>query len=119
MNRKNGKRKQSGQAIGELMILLPSISSIFIFCFLFFYIFTQHLWMDHHLYQSLICLAEGETQARCKNRFREKTNPFLFIGKITNLKFHENKWQWKGSFIWENFFGSIHFNKELQPIKGL
>ena len=41
----------------ELMILSPLIYTLVFVCLFGFYTYTQHLWIQHQLYQALICMA--------------------------------------------------------------
>ena len=104
---------QSGQALTEALIALSLTSTCFIVCLLLFHGYTQQLWMDHQLYQSLICLAKGENKQHCKKIMIQKTKAFLWIGKIQNLKLYKKEEQWKGTLTWETPFWKIPFQKTL------
>ncbi|MDE0519011.1 MAG: hypothetical protein OXH36_05610, partial [Bdellovibrionales bacterium] len=73
----------------------------------------QHLWMDHQLYQSLICLAKGEKQRNCKNQMREKIKIFLWMGKLKNIHFYKEEKKWKGMFTWQAAFWKVSFKKTI------
>ncbi len=118
--RKNrtGCQTQSGQAVMEALFLLPLVCACFILCFLFFHVHAQHLWMDHQLYQSLICLAKGKKQINCKTRMETKIKTFLWMGKLKDIQFYKGKKEYRGFFIWETGFWRIRFAKKIHLGKG-
>ena len=110
----------NGQAIMETIISLPLIFTCFILSLLFFYVHVQHLWTDHHLYQALICLAEGQSKKTCKDRLIKKTKTVLWLGHLTNIQLHKilNKKQWKGRLTWESLYWRMDFKKQINLTKG-
>lgn len=117
----NGKislyKKRSGQAVIETMVLLPLVTAGFMLCFLFFHVHAQHLWMDHQLYQALICLAKGKTKANCETQMKKKIKSFLWFGKLQNIQFHAREKKWTASLIWKTVFWQIKFKKQIN-LKG-
>ena len=112
--------KQSGQAVIEMIILLPLIASCFILSLLFFHVHIQHLWMDHQLYQALICLAKGKTKLTCETQMKKKIKSFLWSGQLKNVQFHQpGEKKWKGEFIWKTGFWRIKFIKQINLKRGL
>ena len=111
--------KQSGQAVIEMIIVLPLITSCFILCLLFFHVHAQYLWMDHQLYQSLICLARGKTKLSCETQMKKKIKSFLWTGKLENIQLHSGDKKWKGSFIWKAGFWQIKFKKQINLNRGI
>ena len=100
-----------GQTIIEALLVLPLAGACFIVCLLFFHVYAQYLWMDHHLYQALICLAkEGHN---CKDNMTQKIKSFLDIGQLKNIQFKITENKWSGSFIWETSFWTIPLKKNL------
>ena len=116
---KNKYKTSSGQAVVEVLLLLPLLCSCFILCLFFFQLHAQHLWMDHQLYQSLICLAQGKTEKSCENRMKEKIKAFLWMGKLKKVHFYKRENEWKGVFTWETGFWQIPFEKTLRFKKGV
>ena len=107
------KKRQKGQVLVETLVLLPLIYSCFILCLLFFFMYAQHLWMDHQLYQSLLCMAKGKTKPYCESQMKRKIASFLWIGELNNIQFHKRKNGWRGLFIWETEFWRIQFSKQF------
>ena len=104
----------SGQALIETLILLPLVCSCFILSLLFFHVHAQQLWIDHQLYQSLICLAKGKTKINCKNQMEKKIKTFLWIGKLKNIQLYKGENEWRGLFTWETGFWQIQFRKKFE-----
>ena len=120
-NKRNDKKKYkvpSGQAVVEALVLLPLVCVCFILCLFFFQIHAQHLWMDHQLYQSLICLAKGKAKRNCENQMQKKIKTFLWMGELKNIQFYKKENEWKGVFTWETGFWQIPFEKTLQFKEG-
>ena len=105
----------TGLAITETIISLPLVFTCLILSLLFFYIHVQHLWTDHHLYQALICLAEGQPTKTCKDELIKKTKTFLWPGRLTNIQLHKilNKKQWKGRLTWKSTYWRLDFKKQI------
>lgn len=112
-------KRSSGQVLGETLVLLPLVGLCFIFCLLFFHVHAQHLWMDHQLYQSLICLAKGQPKRHCENQMEKKIANFLWTGKLQNIQLYKKQNEWKGSFIWNTRFWKIQFRQRLHLKKGV
>ena len=111
---KKHNRRASGQAMMETLISLPLISACFILCLLFFHAFAQTLYMDHQLYQSLICLAEGKPKTDCEKTLQQKVKSFFWTGKLKNIKFKKGEEKWSGQFTWETGFWTIPFQQTLK-----
>ena len=110
-----GERKnKKGQALTEALITLPLASACFVLCLWLFHSYTQQLWMDHQLYQSLICLAKGENKSHCKNKMDQKIKSFLWVGELKNIKLDNKNGKWSGAFIWKTSFLKIPFKKTLK-----
>ena len=107
------RKKTKGQALTEALAFLPITSACFIVSFGLFFAYTQKIWMDHQLYQSLICLAQGENKTHCKQKMKKKIKIFLWTGKLKNIQLHKKTQQWKGTFTWETHFWKIPFQQTL------
>ena len=109
------KNTKKGQAVVEALISLPLIFTCLILCLLFFYIHIQHTWTDHHLYQALICMAQGQTKEECKNQLIKNTKSFMYLGYIKNIQLGKNLIlsQWKGRLTYEGWFWKMDLKKQL------
>ena len=104
--------KKSGQALIETLLILPLICACFSVCLLSFHVHAQYLWMDHHLYQALICLAKGKKD--CKDNMTKKIKSFLWAGSLNNIQFKTTENKWSGTFTWQTFLWKIPFKKHLK-----
>ena len=115
--KKGTKRKlidQSGQALIETVVLFPLVASCFILCLLFFNVYAQQLWMDHQLYQSLVCMAKGHTSYTCEKKMKKKIKSFLWAGRLEETKLYKKANKWQGTFVWRTQFWRIPFRKTFE-----
>ena len=106
-------KTKKGQALTEALMAGPVVIACFVLCIGLFHGYTQQLWIDHQLYQSLICLAKGESQSRCAKTMKQKIKAFLWIGKLKNIKLYKQEEKWSGSFTWETPWWKIPFKKSI------
>lgn len=104
--------KKSGQALIEALLVLPLVCASFSVCLLFFHVHAQYLWMDHHLYQALICLAKGKKD--CKDNMTKNIKSFLWVGQLNDIQFKTTENKWSGTFTWQTLFWKISFRKNLK-----
>ena len=104
--------KKSGQALIETLLVLPLICFCFSVCLLSFHAHAQYLWMDHHLYQALICLSKGKKD--CKDNMTKKIKSFLWVGDLNNIQFKTTESKWSGTFTWQTLLWKIPFKKHLK-----
>ena len=68
---------------------------------MFFWILSARLWLNHGLYQHLMCHAKGRPKAFCEKKLIIKTEKLTSLGKIQNLKaLQEGDKVWRGSLTW-------------------
>ena len=107
-------KKPKGQILIESLILLPLTSACLILSLLFFFLYSQYLWMDHQLYQALLCSAKGRSSAVCTYQMQKKIKSFLWMGHITNIQIKKSFSGFKGFFIWKHPFWNLSFQKEIR-----
>ena len=117
MNQLRHKQKNTikGQAVVEALISLPMIFTCLMLCLLFFYVHIQHTWADHHLYQALICMAQGQAKEKCKNQLIKNTKVFMRLGRLKNIQLRKSLMfsQWKGRLTYEGLFWKMDLTKQL------
>lgn len=106
-------KKSSGQAFIELTILLPLVCSCFFLSLFMFQVYTQQLWMDHQLYQALICIAKGKQKFNCQNKMQKNIKSFLHIGKLKNINLSKKNEEINGIFTWKTPLWNIKFQKKF------
>jgi len=102
-----------GQVLIETLVLLPVITVCFLLSLLFFHVHAQSLWMDHQLYQSLICMAKQQPKKYCINKMQKNIKSFLWTGHLKSIRYHKKPNEWHGFFTWENQFWTLHFKKKI------
>ena len=107
-------KQKSGQAVVEMVIGLPLVAVCLMVTLLFFQLQAQRLWLDYQLYQSLICLARGETKIHCKRNLHKQSKYFLWMGRLTDVHLYKGgQNQWTGTLTWKGLYWNLHFKKNL------
>ena len=109
LNRKNNQRNsKKGQSLIEFMILSLALISLIKGILILFWIFISLIWIEHHLYQGLICSAQQKNINFCKNLSLQQIKKLNHLGVIKSLKLTHFKKHWKGEAQWhfykQNFF---------------
>ncbi len=66
---------------------------------------TAKIWLDHCLYEALICVAEDQQQAVCKNLALKKATRLPLGTEKVTLKIKKIGTQWQGEFQWQGQLG--------------
>ena len=94
---------QSGQSLLETLIVCLSLTSFIQFTVLLFWMGISVLWIEHQLYQALVCRAEHKGLEHCKQSFFKNTKKLSPVGTIENIKITNFNKQWKGELLWRFF----------------
>ena len=89
-----------GQTILEFLAMLALLIFSLKGGLLLLWILTGRLYLDHQLYQLLVCRAKGQTENICSARFLKESRKFVLKGKITDIKISRQRRLYKGSLIW-------------------
>lgn len=92
--------KTSGQGFIELMLLSLILISSIKYILIFFWICISVLWMEHHLYQGLICAAQQKPIEICKALVKQKIKILQPLGAIMSLNITNIQHRWKGGLQW-------------------
>ena len=99
---------QKGQSFIEFMIFSLAMISLIKGILILFWIFISFLWIEHQLYQGLICSAQQNNIPFCKNLTRKEIKKLNPLGIIKSLEFYKFNKHWKGEVQWhfykKNFF---------------
>ncbi len=98
---------QKGQSLIEALILSWALISLMSLVLLIFWIWTNIIWIEHQLYQGLICAAQQKDMRFCKEALLSQIKKFNPPGRIKFLKIKNFQNQWKGEIIW------IFYNKKF------
>ena len=107
--RKNrDQNSQKGQSVIEFMIISLAIISLIKGILILFWIFISLLWIEHQLYQGLICAAQQKNINLCERITAQQIKKLNSLGVIKSLKLKKFKKDWKGKAQWsfykKNFF---------------
>lgn len=97
MNLKLRENRKKGQAILEFIVLLSIYVFVIFSVFQISWILGVRSYLNQQLYESLFCMAKGNTEAHCKKEIRRKSSFVLFWGKIKNIHLKGDKKKWIGS----------------------
>lgn len=62
-----------------------------------------HLWASHVVYETVLCVAEGQSQSMCTNKGRKLFHQFTRWGRLQQLHVQVGSRVWKGSIKWRWF----------------
>ena len=93
-------KQRSGQSVIEVFCICLSLILILKGMFVVFWLTAGSLWMDHQLYQKLICLAEGRPQALCREKLIKNIKTLHPMGTLTHSQMRKGQNLWKGKIKW-------------------
>ena len=96
-------RCQKGQGLIETLILSLVLIIIIKFILAVFWIFISSLWMEHQLYQGVLCVAQQKETTLCKQKALQKIKQLSSLGKIQDLTIKQAQNKYKGEMLW-NFY---------------
>lgn len=97
------KRGQKGQSLIEALILSLGFIILIQSTLLIFWVGINILWMEHQLYQGLLCTAEQRNIHLCRAEVVQQIKRFNPAGRLSSLKINHFQNEWKGEIIW-NFY---------------
>lgn len=65
---------------------------------------AAHLWFDHVLYESLICMAEQQSQTFCQQKAYSTARKFPLGTHAIRLRLQKNGKNWQGELKWQGPF---------------
>ena len=99
--KKENKYKKTGQGNLEALLLVIVLVLIIKGGFMLFWLVAGNLWLDHQLYQHLICRAKGHSEIFCEKKLLKEVRKFTWIGAVENMEsIHLNN-SWMGSLSWK------------------
>ena len=106
MNKKyffSSKKKilfQNGQSLIEVLILSLALITMVQLTLVIFWIGTNILWIEHQLYQGLVCAAQHKKIYLCRETILKQINKLNPLGAIQSLKIKHFQNEWKGEIVW-------------------
>ena len=102
---------KKGQTLIEAAILCFVLIGFIQFILMLAWIFINLIWMEHQLYQGVLCLAQQREQQACEHRLLtavKKLNQWAEISSL-NLQPH------KGELLWRFYNKDFLIKQELKP----
>ena len=84
------------EALCILLALIFTLKGMF----LVFQIAAGAVYVDHRLYQHLICLAEGRSQTFCRKRLTDSIVKFNPAGAVSHLQVKQRPNRYEGKVKW-------------------
>lgn len=106
-------QNQEGQALVETTVVISAMFLLTKFIIVLFVIIFSSIWIQHSLYQALICLAEGRSQSYCEKNLTSSINNILPFGQTQDIKWIRNAREWKGSLNWQFYNKNWNFKQEF------
>ena len=89
-------KAQSGQSLIEAVVvsflLIASLQGLFVLS----WISVQKIWMEHQLYQAVLCVAEQKAKIKCESQLMQNIQSFNRLGRLKLLFISEKK----GELVW-------------------
>ena len=108
---------QMGNKKGQSNIEVALLSFILIVLIkgslVLFWIFTNFLWVEHQLYQGLICRAEKKATAVCKMKVLTNIKKLNKSGDFININLTGFDNKWKGSIKWKFYKWAFSIKSHL------
>ena len=93
-------KKVKGQSVIEMSCVLLGLTLALKGMFLVFQLIAGALWLDHQVYQHLICLAEGRPQVFCQEKLIRNITKFNPAGTVSRLQMKKGVNRWEGRVKW-------------------
>ena len=78
--------ERGGQSALEFLCVFLGLILLLKGVMIVFHLTVGSLWMDHQLYQNLICLAEGQPPALCQKALIRNIRKISPVGTISHLR---------------------------------
>lgn len=94
------KNNKTGQGSLETFVFLAVLILIVKGGLMLFWLLAGQLWLDHQLYQHLICRAKGRSEILCTKKLLKEVKKFTRIGSIKDIESIHFDNNWRGSLNW-------------------
>ena len=105
--------ERGGQSGMEFLCVFLGLILLLKGVMIVFHLTAGSLWMDHQLYQNLICLAEGRPPALCQKALMRNIKTISPAGAISHLRTGSELNRWKGEIKWTLYGISLQRRQKL------
>ena len=92
-----------GQTLIEFLVLSLTFVSIIQLLFMIVWVFINLIWMKHHLYQAILCVAQEKSQTFCNSQLLKDIKKLNPMAEISSLNFNSSKGELKWRFYKQDF----------------
>ncbi len=92
--------EQTGQSFVEALIFSLTLIMLIKLILLLFWIWTSVLWIEHQLYQGIVCMAQQKEANQCKQNTLKQIQKLTPLGTIKSLNIKNFQNEWKGYVQW-------------------
>jgi hypothetical protein len=83
------------EALGSIIFLCITLSS----GLLALYIGFAHAWLSYSVHEGVMCIAENQTESRCRSEMLNRAKKHLAFGEITTAKLQKFENKFTGEII--------------------
>ena len=95
------------------MVILPIFILIGVFVLQISFILGARSYVNHQLYQALICIAQQETPRVCQTQLIRRSQKFLAWGKLKNIQLQQKGEKWIGTLILNIHPWNLHLKQKF------
>ena len=93
-------KKQQGQALLEFAVSVGISFLLFFFVLQLIFVSGAKMYIHHHLYTALFCMAQGKPSAQCQKNMMKQIEKFVVWGNFERVLLTGTSNLWKGDVIW-------------------
>ena len=94
-------RQKKGQALIEFAVSIGVSCLLFFFILQFIFISGVKMYIHHHLYIALFCMAQGNSSTQCRQNMIKQIKKFVIWGNLKKVFLTGTSNHWKGDVIWK------------------
>ena len=95
-----GWMKKKGQSLMEMLVVSVLFISLIQIIFILFWIFVSRMWIEHQLYQGILCVARQQKPSVCKLMVLQKIYTLNPVGRVKEIRIRQIHTEWKGYVRW-------------------
>ena len=102
-----------GQGVLESCLAALPVFFLLFFSFQFIFVMAGKIYLDHQLYEALLCVSKGVSKETCEWNLRKKSRTFLSAGSKLSVWLDGSTRGGRASALWEVKPWKIQFKKTI------
>ena len=98
----------------ECVILMIPLGVFLFLSFQTAFVLGGGVYLDHHLYRSLLCMAQGESAIGCKRKLIKKSSLFFLKSGFKNIQLKKEGQRYFGSLLWNGGLWKLRLKRTLK-----